>query len=116
MIYRSNKKQGKLHQIVILDKLNICMFKTPPKCFSIPFISMYLQAEWKTVWILIRWLCQKPAELDLQCLYKMIYPSSAGQELTIFILMGFSIWFEKNNVEMIHCIYHQVNGKNFLFM
>ena len=35
--------------------------------------SVYLQhsscfrSEWETVWILIRWLCEKPADLDLQC-------------------------------------------------
>ena len=29
-----------------------------------------LQAEWKTVWILIRWLHQKPADLDLNCFQK----------------------------------------------
>ena len=29
---------------------------------------MYFQSEWKAVWILIRWLHQKPADLDLQYL------------------------------------------------
>ena len=28
--------------------------------YKIPVVSMYFQSEWKTVWILIRWLCQNP--------------------------------------------------------
>ena len=32
---------------------------------------MHLQIEWKTVWILIRWLHQKAADLDLQCFLKI---------------------------------------------
>ena len=42
---------------------------------------MFFQSEWKTVWILIRWLRQKPADLDLQCFQKRINPHSAGQGL-----------------------------------
>ena len=42
---------------------------------SILVVSMYFQSEWKTVWILIRWLHQ-----NLHCFIK-IYPSSAGQGL-----------------------------------
>ena len=41
-------------------------------------VSMYFQLEWKTVWILIRWLHQKPADLNGQCFQKRIYPGSAG--------------------------------------
>ena len=29
--------------------------------------SLYFRSEWKSVWILVRWLHQKPADLDLQC-------------------------------------------------
>ena len=29
-----------------------------------------VRSEWKTVWILIRWLRQKPADLDLHCFKK----------------------------------------------
>ena len=36
---------------------------------SIPVVSMYFQAELKTVLTLIRWLYQKPADLDLQCVF-----------------------------------------------
>ena len=35
----------------------------------------------KTVWILISWLHQKPADLDLQCFQKQMNLGSAGQEL-----------------------------------
>ena len=34
---------------------------------SILVVSKYYQSEWKIVWILNRWLHQKPADLDLQC-------------------------------------------------
>ena len=49
----------------------------------LPVVSMHSQSEWKTVWILIRWLHQKPADLDLQCFQKRINPGSGGQELNI---------------------------------
>ena len=41
------------------------------------------EAAWETVQILIRWLLQKPADLDLAllCFIKKIYPGSAGQGL-----------------------------------
>ena len=35
------------------------------------------------MWILIRWLRQKPADLDLQCFQKRINEGSAGQGLTV---------------------------------
>ena len=44
---------------------------------SIPVINMSLQAEWKTVWILIRWLHEKPADLNLQCFQKRINPGTS---------------------------------------
>ena len=49
---------------------------------SVPvIISMYtLEAEWKTVWILM------PADLDLRCFQKMINPGSAGQGSTLCML------------------------------
>ena len=37
---------------------------------SIPVVSMYFQSERKTNWIMIRWLRQNPADLDLQCFQK----------------------------------------------
>ena len=48
---------------------------------SIPLVNTYFQSEWKTVWILIRWLLQKPSDLDLQCSQKRINPASAEQVL-----------------------------------
>ena len=50
---------------------------------SLVFLSCckhYHQLEWKTVQILIRYLCQKPADLDLQCFQNRC---SAGQGLII---------------------------------
>ena len=38
------------------------------------------------MWILISWLRQKPADLDLQCFQKRINPGSAAQ--------GFSFYFQ----------------------
>ena len=36
-------------------------------------------AAWKTVQILIRWLRQKPADLNLHCFLQRIHPGSARQ-------------------------------------
>ena len=45
------------------------------------------------MWILIRWLPQKPADLDLHCFQNWIAPSSAGQGLsTLFLLQDLSIF------------------------
>ena len=46
---------------------------------SPPVISMHFKLKYKTVWILIRWLLQKPADLDLQCFQKRIDLVSARQ-------------------------------------
>ena len=48
-------------------------------------VRMYFisDSEWKTVWILIRWLHQKPADLDLQCFQKRINHGSAGQSVKV---------------------------------
>ena len=66
-------------------KLSLVMLNTfmyyftpppPPPIFilltSSPVVSMYFQSEWKTVWILISWLHQKPVDLDLQCFHIQI--------------------------------------------
>ena len=37
--------------------------------------------EWKTLWVSIRWLHQKSADLNLQCFQKRIHLDSAGQGL-----------------------------------
>ena len=41
------------------------------------------------MWILIRCLRQKPADLDLQCFQKRINPRSAGQVLIFFLAWEF---------------------------
>ena len=49
---------------------------------------MKFHSEWKTIGILIRWLLQKPADLDLTVFLKKkrrINPGSAGQGLRISI-------------------------------
>ena len=43
---------------------------------------MYFQSEWKTVWLLISWLRQRPADLDLQCFRNRKNWVAAGQGLT----------------------------------
>ena len=55
---------------------------------SFPAVSMllYFQSEWKTVWILIRWFRQKPADLDQHCLRKTINLGSTGQGLRCLVL------------------------------
>ena len=60
---------------------------------SRPVLSMYFQSEWKTLWILIRWFCQKLADLDLQCFQKSKNLGSALQGLIIlqYCYMGFDV-------------------------
>ena len=48
---------------------------------NIRVVIMYYQPEWKTVWLLIRWLHQMPADLNLQCFLK-INPGSEWPGLT----------------------------------
>ena len=48
----------------------IFMYYTPPQFLPCPVVSMYFQSKWGTVWILIRWLCQKSADVDLHCFQK----------------------------------------------
>ena len=52
-----------------------------PMLMPAKFVCMYFQSQWKTVWILIRWLLQKPSDLDLQCFQKRINLGSTGQGL-----------------------------------
>ena len=56
---------------------DIFMYHTPPlSACSIPVVRIYFQSEWKTVWILISWLHQKSADLDLQYfLIRIMHPS-----------------------------------------
>ena len=60
---------------------------------SIPDISMYFLSEMKTVWILIRWLHQKPSDLDLHCFQNKINSGSAGHWLItdIFYISAISL-------------------------
>ena len=55
----------------------------------IPVVYMYFQSQWTAVWILIRCLRQKPADLDLQW-FQRINSDSAGKAL--IELMPVSNW------------------------
>ena len=44
-------------------------------------LQLDFEVAWITVQILIRWLCQKPSDLDLHCFLKKIYYGSAGHGL-----------------------------------
>ena len=48
------------------------------------------------MWILIRWLHQKPADLDHHCFLKRINPGFAGHVLTIAMLSPDIIYFENS--------------------
>ena len=47
----------------------------------ISFNTVDSEAAWKTVQLLISWLCQKPADLDLHCFLNKLYIGSKGQGL-----------------------------------
>ena len=55
----------------------------------VEYIFKCSHAEWYTMWILISWLHQKPADLDQQCYQKRINPGSAGQALMKILLQYF---------------------------
>ena len=74
------------HILIVYQTLLMLYYYSPPiftllTC-SIPVESMYLQSEWKTVWIFIRWLHQKPADLDHVPIQKVL--SERGLTLTFF--------------------------------
>ena len=50
-----------IENLYVLDSSAIFILFT---C-KIPVVTMYFQSQYKTVWILIIWLCQNPADLDL---------------------------------------------------
>ena len=51
------------------------------------------EVSWKTVWVLIRWLRQKPADLNLHCFPKKKYLGLAGQVLILnYIAVNYRIW------------------------
>ena len=53
---------------------------------------MYFQSEWKTVWVLTRWFCQKPADLELQCFHRWINPLSLySPALKVGLHIGLSV-------------------------
>ena len=68
---------------------------------SITVVIMYFQSGWKTVWILIRWLLQKPADLDLQCFQKKkINPGWAGQGIMFVCLFDLILYVPVYNLSV----------------
>ena len=65
---------------VSIPVLHSSLIIIPLTC-TILVISIQFQPEWITSWILIRWLRQKPADLDLQCFQKGIRSGSAGMSV-----------------------------------
>ena len=47
-----------------IKQTNVSSTLFPKFYLSIPVVSFYFHLEWKTVWILIRWLHQKPPDLN----------------------------------------------------
>ena len=65
--------------IVCIDDFNIYFinYLSYARCQFICVISanaVHSGAAWEIVQILIRWLRQKPADLDIHCFLKLIYP------------------------------------------
>ena len=85
---------------------------------SLLIVSMFFQSEWKTVWILIRGLPQKPADLDLQCFQKRINPDSAGQVLMRYLGKK-SEWISSflilnSSLNMLHLRYNSQASKGWV--
>ena len=70
----------------------LCTTYTTPWCFvmlacGVPVVGVYLLAEWKTLWILIRWLRQKPSDLDLQ---RFFFSNKSGFSMTMVKIFAHS--------------------------
>ena len=55
-----------------IKKVNAILFFI----FVLIIMNSQCHVVWKTVWILISWLLQKPADLDLHCFHLSLYPVS----------------------------------------
>ena len=77
------------------------MYYTPPQLYPVNMqysIYKHVFTKWKTVWILISWLCEKPADQDIHCFLKRLYPGSAGQCLSgLLIKFGNLIIYNMKN-------------------
>ena len=59
---------------------------------------MYCQSEWKTLWILIRWLREKPPDQDLQCFQKRINQENILAESQVGGVLTFQVKYcQKDN-------------------
>ena len=72
------------HIVLTFVMLNICMHHTPVNLQYSSCKHAFSNIAEK-LWILIRWLRQKPADLDLQCFQKIINSRSALQGIKTFI-------------------------------
>ena len=83
-------------------------------CCLIEFNSLDSRATLNTVWILISWLLQKPADLDLHSFQKTIYIVSVGQgfislsylflnDIVPYVLMRRLLNYEASHHEL-HCL------------
>ena len=69
----------------------------------ISIVTEESDTAWKTVQILIIWLCQKPADLDIRCFHKKIYPGSAGQRIMHANMFRTKTWCDKGSCKMSDC-------------
>ena len=123
MFWLRNKKINfQLHTTLIwvpVIMLNIYILHSSPVSImltcSIPVVNMYFQSEWKTVWILIRWLCQKHLIWIYRFFRKRINLGSAGQGLTILCPEN-AILIILPLLHILKCtpdkFYHKVNSMN----
>ena len=56
--------------------------------YLIRIVNISSHTYWQTEQIQISWLLKKPTDLDLHCLKRRAYPGSAGQGLTLTMLVG----------------------------
>ena len=66
--------------------------------YLFPTVAINLHTWWQTVQIQIRWLLQKPTDLDLHSLKNRMYPGSAGQGLRF--------------LQMMYVMYHLFSGES----
>ena len=66
--------------LIVIFMLSIYMYDSPTNFYCVN-LEAFFSIRVETVWILVRWLHQKPADLDLQCFKKRINLGSVGQAI-----------------------------------
>ena len=97
LVFKTNYRQMQIKSVAECSKGSILQYFRPSLSYHLSLRSLfclflsngftqvllYIQSEWKTIWLLIRWLHQKPADLDLECFKKKrIKGGSVRQGLT----------------------------------